>query len=68
MRKVPFTVSARTARLIGRENVANAEGALIELVKNCYDADSTYSIVLIDKKDNTILILDNGHHNNRIFG
>jgi signal transduction histidine kinase len=61
MRKVPFTVSARTARLIGRENVANAEGALIELVKNCYDADSTYSIVLIDKKDNTILILDNGH-------
>lgn len=39
MAKIPFNVSARTARLIGRENVENTEGALIELVKNCYDAD-----------------------------
>lgn len=30
---VTFKVSARTARLIGRENVANAEAAVIELVK-----------------------------------
>ena len=40
MSKVEFTVSARTVRLIGRENVANAEGAIIELVKNSYDADA----------------------------
>ena len=32
--EIPFTVSARTARLIGQENFANAEGAIIELVKN----------------------------------
>lgn len=37
MTKIPFQVSAKTARLIGRENVANADGAVIELVKNGYD-------------------------------
>lgn len=46
--KIPFKVSARTARLIGRENVATAKGAIIELVKNGYDADSRYSIVYIN--------------------
>lgn len=60
MIKVPFTVSARAARLIGRENVANAEGALIELVKNCYDADSEIAVILIDKENDTILIVDSG--------
>ncbi|MCW3105133.1 MAG: hypothetical protein JWO09_3573 [Bacteroidetes bacterium] len=60
MAKIAFSVSARTARLIGRENVANAEGALFELVKNCYDADSTTAIVLIDKPNDTILIIDSG--------
>lgn len=60
MANIPFTVSARTARLIGRENVANAEGALIELVKNCYDADSENSIILLDKTNSSILIIDTG--------
>ena len=60
MAQIPFSVSARTARLIGRENVANAEGALIELVKNCYDADSKISIILIDKIKNQIIIIDSG--------
>ncbi|MCD4746958.1 MAG: ATP-binding protein [Bacteroidales bacterium] len=50
MALIPFKVSARTARLIGRENVANAEGAVIELVKNGYDADASVSIVLFDNK------------------
>ena len=48
--KIPFKVSARTARLIGRENVASAKGAIIELVKNGYDADSECSLVYIDNK------------------
>jgi signal transduction histidine kinase len=60
MANIPFSVSARTARLIGRENVANAEGALIELVKNCYDADSENAMILIDKKLNRIVIMDTG--------
>lgn len=46
--KIPFKVSARTARLIGRENIATSKGAIIELVKNCYDADSKISIVYFD--------------------
>ena len=45
---VPFKVSARTARLIGRENIATSKGAIIELVKNGYDADSPLSIVYFD--------------------
>tara|TARA_B100001964_G_scaffold63093_1_gene71860 strand:+ start:626 stop:3154 length:2529 start_codon:yes stop_codon:yes gene_type:complete len=48
--KIPFKVSARTARLIGRENVANAEAAIIELVKNCYDADADNCIIYFDNK------------------
>lgn len=40
MTKVPFRVSARAARLIGRENVATAHGCGTELVKNAYDADA----------------------------
>ncbi|ATH70836.1 sensor histidine kinase [Bacillus altitudinis] len=50
MKKIPFRVSARTARLIGRENVTNADGAIIELVKNCYDADSNMAFVILDIK------------------
>jgi signal transduction histidine kinase len=35
-----FQVSAKTARLIGRENISNVDGAIVELVKNGYDADA----------------------------
>ena len=48
--KVPFTVSARAARLIGRENVATAEVALVELVKNSYDADAKNCFVYFDNR------------------
>lgn len=51
--KISFKVSARTARLIGRENVATSKGAIIELVKNGYDADSGFSVVFIDNHDAT---------------
>lgn len=53
--KIPFKVSARTARLIGRENIASSKGAIIELVKNGYDADSKLSIVYFDNKYSTVL-------------
>lgn len=58
--QIPFTVSARTARLIGQENFANAEGAIIELVKNSYDADASVCIIIIDPVNDCIRILDNG--------
>lgn len=52
--KIPFKVSARTARLIGRENIATSKGAIIELVKNGYDADSKLCIVFFDNFYSTI--------------
>ena len=59
MTKIPFKVSSRTARLIGRENVSNAEGALIELVKNAHDADATNAFIIFDEQD--LYIVDNGN-------
>lgn len=50
MEKIPFKVSARTAKLIGQENFSNPEGAAIELVKNCYDADAKNCLVIFDIK------------------
>lgn len=46
MKKVQFKVSARAARLIGRENVASSHGAVTELVKNSYDADADVCAVM----------------------
>lgn len=45
MKKIEFSVGAKAARLIGRENISEVDGALIELIKNGYDADA--SCVLI---------------------
>ena len=63
-RYLNFNVSARTAPLIGRENFANAEGAIIELVKNTYDADSRVCFVVFDvredKHTSSIFIIDHG--------
>ncbi len=50
MPKIPFTVSARAARLIGRENISTSKGAIIELVKNAYDADSKVCLLYFDNK------------------
>lgn len=50
--KMPFTVSARTAMLIGSENFSNPEGAIVELVKNTYDADSPSCYILFGKDEN----------------
>ncbi len=65
MAKIPFTVSARTAKLIGQENFANAEGAIIELVKNSYDADAKTALIIFDnsdeiKENHSLYIIDNG--------
>lgn len=58
--RLSFKVSARTARLIGRENVATSKGAIIELVKNAYDADSPFCIVLFEQSHDTLYIVDGG--------
>jgi signal transduction histidine kinase len=48
MIKIPFIVSARAGKLLGRENFSNPEGAIIELVKNSYDADAKSCLVVFD--------------------
>lgn len=62
--KIPFAISARTAHLIGMENFANAEGAIVELVKNAYDADADTCVVVADvrksKAESKLFIIDNG--------
>lgn len=45
---IKFNVSAKTARLIGRENIADVDGAVIELVKNSYDADASCCFIKFD--------------------
>jgi len=52
MQAIPFTVSARTAKLIGMENFSNASGAIIELVKNAYDADAKTCITIFHRIEN----------------
>lgn len=54
MAKVPFKVSARTAKLIGLENFSTEEGAIIELVKNTYDADADNCILIFDLKHKSV--------------
>lgn len=64
---IPFKVSARTARLIGRENVASSKGAIIELVKNSYDADSKVCLVYFDNKYSTFLNqIDEEHYSSLV--
>jgi len=58
--KIPFKVSARTAKLIGLENFSNQEGAIIELVKNTYDADANNCILIFDLKYSTYSITGQG--------
>ena len=59
-RKLNFNVNAYTAKLIGRENISNLEGAILELVKNTYDADATKCILYYDENDKSLYIMDNG--------
>ncbi|WP_167958701.1 sensor histidine kinase [Anaerosporobacter faecicola] len=60
MAKIPFNVDAYTAKLIGRENVSKLDGAILELVKNTYDADASICILYFEKTTNTLYIADNG--------
>lgn len=48
MEAIHFEVGAKAARLIGRENISDSDGALMELIKNAYDADASCVYVLFD--------------------
>ena len=59
-RDVQFNVDAYTAKLIGRENVSKLEGAVLEIVKNAYDADAKVFCLYYSESHNCIYIIDNG--------
>ena len=48
METIHFEVGAKVARLIGQENITDSDGALIELIKNAYDADASCVCVWFD--------------------
>ena len=60
MEKMKFNISARTTILIGREGVSRADGAIIELIKNTYDADADFCYIAFDIPSDKMYILDNG--------
>ncbi len=60
MGKLNFDVDAYTARLIGRENVSRLESAILELVKNTYDADASCCILYYEASTNSLYLADNG--------
>ncbi|WP_140986410.1 sensor histidine kinase [Asticcacaulis tiandongensis] len=53
-KQLSFKVSAKTARLIGRENVSTADAAVSELVKNSYDADARVCVIAFRKRYTTL--------------
>lgn len=59
-REIEFSVDAYTARLIGRENVSKLEGAVLEIVKNAYDADAKTFCLYYSEVHNCVYIIDNG--------
>jgi signal transduction histidine kinase len=59
-----FSVSARVAMQLGRESVASSNTAIVELVKNAYDADArkvTLKFTNLSSREATLVISDNGH-------
>lgn len=60
--KVPFRMNARTVKYLGEQNVPSDEAAIVELVKNSYDADARWCHIVIDtsKPVSAIYIIDNG--------
>jgi len=62
--ELSFSITARTALLLGRENISSSTVAILELVKNAYDADATEIAIRFRKASTnggTIEIIDNGH-------
>jgi hypothetical protein len=59
----PFSVSARVAMQLGRESISSSVTAILELVKNAYDADATRVRIRfqgLGSKDAQLVIDDDG--------
>src|SRR5262245_15988024 len=60
----PFRAHARLLRLLGEELISDEVIAIVELVKNSYDADARHVVVtlenIIDPKEGLIRVADDG--------
>lgn len=54
MGKVRYRISARATILLGREGVSKADGAIVELIKNTYDADAEICFMCMDAEHDKI--------------
>lgn len=60
MEKLKYKISSRATILLGRESVSKVESAIIELIKNSYDADSNICFLYFDITNNSLFLIDNG--------
>ena len=60
MEKLRYKISSRATILLGRESVSKVESAIIELIKNSYDADASICFVYFDIENNSLYLIDNG--------
>lgn len=60
MEKLNYKISSRATILLGRESVSRIDSAVIELVKNTYDADASFCLLCFDAEHDAIYIIDNG--------
>ena len=60
MEKLKYNISSRATILLGRESVSKVDGAIIELIKNTYDADASICYLMFDAEADKIYLLDNG--------
>src|SRR5947209_17355145 len=58
---VSFQAEGRLLQELGERLVAKPEVALVELIKNAYDADSSSCEVRLEKAGNILTIADQGH-------
>src|SRR3546814_817309 len=63
--KIQFRPRARIIRTIGDQLISGPEAAVIELVKNSYDADASYVVIKFQpplvEGDGRIVVKDDGH-------
>ncbi len=60
-RKVAFQSEARLLEELGERLVASPEVAVVELIKNAYDADAAWCRVEFKGRNEKLIIKDNGH-------
>lgn len=56
MAKMKYKMSSRATILLGRESVSRVDGAIIELVKNTYDADAGFCCLCFDVEHDQIAL------------